>query len=351
MDSINKKSSSEFLPALESARGIAALMVVIYHYSYRAGGDNLKFFCRNFYLSVELFFMLSGFLMGKIYLDKINGPGSLFNFLLLRLGRIWPLHMFWVIVFLAMFLFQQHGSLTVPQMNLLWPTLLLIQGDDHTMWNYPSWSIAAEWVSYCLFGFHIFLFHKKPKWVNTLIIGSISLLAYILLAQKDTSMKYMTPTQGFLSGIGGFYLGVLGFVYLKNFKLPKYTGWVFLFIFIYLFTHNDINNFPPNYCFTILAIIGVVWLSGQEAQKTLLANPSLVYLGTVSYSVYLGHAFVDLIIYKLFERNVIIPVDGFQFYGLLISKLMILYFLAHLTHKFIENPFRRLARNWVSRWT
>jgi len=91
IDSSTKKNQSEFLPALESARGIAALMVVIYHYSYRAGGDNLKFFCRNFYVSVELFFILSGFLMGKIYLDKINGTSGLVNFLLLRLGRIYPL--------------------------------------------------------------------------------------------------------------------------------------------------------------------------------------------------------------------------------------------------------------------
>ena len=332
------KSSSEFLPALESVRGIAALMVVIYHLSYRAGGDDLKFISRNFYLSVELFFILSGFIMGKMYLDKINRPSELFNFLILRLGRIYPLFIFYILVHLSLFLIQQHGSLTSAQVNLLWPTLFLIQADDHTMWNYPSWSIAAEWISYCVFGFHIFLFHKIPKWVNTIIVGSISLLAYGLLAPKNP----------LFCGIGGFYLGILGFIYLKNFKLPKYAVWVFLFIIIFLFLHNDINNFPPNYCFTLLAIVAVMWLSGQEAQKTWLSNPWLVWLGTVSYSAYLGHSFVDLIIYKLFERNVVIPVSSFHFYALLILKLVITYFVAHFTYKHIESPFRKVVRSWVS---
>ena len=65
MDSNTKKSTSEFLPALESSRGIAALLVVIFHFATSSGGEDLRYFSRNFYLAVDLFFIFIGFHNGE----------------------------------------------------------------------------------------------------------------------------------------------------------------------------------------------------------------------------------------------------------------------------------------------
>jgi len=286
--------------------------------------------------------------MAKIYFDKIKRSGDLGKFLVLRLGRIYPLHIFWVIVFLVMFLILQQGNLTPEQVNLFWPTLFLVHPND-TMFNGPSWSISAEWITYCLFGVHIFLLKKIPEKINTLIVTLICLTAYFFVYIPTLNQSQITS--GLLRGIGGFYLGILGFLYLKKYRLPKSAGYIFWIIGFYLFTHQGIKDTSDAYFFPFMAIIGVLWLAVPQTQKSWLSHPSLIWLGTVSYSVYLGHTFVGLFINKIFERTITLPATQYQFYGLLVFKLISSYCVAHLTYKFIENPFRKLARNWVGRWS
>jgi peptidoglycan/LPS O-acetylase OafA/YrhL len=347
MNSNARKSSSEFLPALESVRGIAALLVVVFHYATSTGGDGLRHFSRNFYLAVDLFFILSGFIMAKIYFSKINESKDLAKFFVLRLGRIYPLHLFWVIIFLAMFLILQQGRLTPEQLNVFWPTVFLVHADN-TMFNGPNWSISAEWISYCIFGLHIFFLKKIPEKINTVIVTVICFAAYFLIYVPFLNQSQISP--GFLRGIGGFYLGILGFLYLKNYRLPKFTGYIFWIMGFYLFTYQSIKDSPTDYFFPAMAIIGVLWLTEPQTQKSWLSHPSLIWLGTVSYSVYLGHTFVGLFINKIFERTITLPATQYQFYGLLVFKLISSYCVAYLTYKFIENPFRKLARSWVARW-
>jgi peptidoglycan/LPS O-acetylase OafA/YrhL len=348
MDSSTKKPSSEFLPALESSRGIAALLVVIFHFATSTGGGDLRYFSRNFHLAVDLFFILSGFIMAKIYFGKIKESKDLAKFFVLRLGRIYPLHLFWIMVFLAMFLILQQGRLAPEQVDIFWPTLLLVHAND-TMFNGPSWSISAEWISYCLFAVHIFLLKKIPEKINTIIVTLICFTAYFLVYIPMPNQSQITS--GFLRGIGGFYLGILGFLYLKNYRLPKFAGYIFWIMGFYLFIHQGIKDIPSDYFFPLMAIIGVLWLAEPQTQKSWLSHPSLIWLGTVSYSVYLGHTFVGLFINKIFERTITLPATQYQFYGLLVFKLISSYCVAYLTYKFIENPFRKLARNWVGRWS
>lgn len=346
MDSDTKKKQSEFLPALESARGIAALLVVIFHFATSSGGENLRHFSRNFYLAVDLFFILSGFIMAKIYLNKICKSKDLGNFFILRLGRIYPLHLFWMMVFLVMFLILQQGRLTPEQLNVFWPNLFLVHADQ-TMFNGPSWSISAEWISYCLFGLHVYLLNKIPEKINIIIVTLVCFTAYFLYYIPTPNQSQITG--GFLRGVGGFYLGILGFIYLKNCRLPKFAGYIFWIIGFYLFTHIGIKHIPTDYYFPVMAIIGVLWLAEPQTQQTWLSHPYLIWLGTVSYSVYLGHTFVGLFINKIYERTITLPATQYQFYGLLIFKLIISYLVAHLTYKFIESPFRKLARSWAGR--
>jgi peptidoglycan/LPS O-acetylase OafA/YrhL len=343
-----KSSSSEFLPALESSRGIAALMVVFFHYAARLKGDNLLYITKNFYLAVDLFFILSGFIMAKIYLNEIKISKDLAKFFVLRLGRIYPLHLFWVIIFSVMYAILQQGKLTPAQLDEFWPTLFLTHA-NHTVFNGASWSISAEWISYCLFGIHIFLLKDIPRKINTIIVILICCMAYFLMLNPELNRSHITT--GFLRGIGGFYLGILGFLYVKNYRLPKFAGYIFWVIGFYLLTHQTVRHIPTDYFFPVMAIIGVLWLAEPQTQKSWLSHPFLVWLGTVSYSVYLGHTFVGIIIDKTYERFIATPATQYEFYGLLALKLISSYCIAYLTYKFIENPFRKLARNWVQRWS
>jgi peptidoglycan/LPS O-acetylase OafA/YrhL len=150
--------------ALTSIRGLAAWWVVLYHvqeFLPPAAPDMLQSVLAHGYLAVDLFFMLSGFVISLNYAGHFARleAGQLRRFLLLRLGRIYPLHLVMLIAFLAnpiaIGLFSatgQPGERYAVDYFLL--SLLLMQnwGFTHGLaWNIPAWSISTEWFAYLVF--------------------------------------------------------------------------------------------------------------------------------------------------------------------------------------------------------
>jgi peptidoglycan/LPS O-acetylase OafA/YrhL len=348
-----KSSSTEFLPALESARGIAALMVVIYHFAKASGGQDLREICRNFYLAVDLFFVLSGFIMTKIYWDKIITNNHLVKFIILRLGRIYPLHLFWVCVFLIYFLILQHGRLVQEQAAAFWPTVLLVQSinalDYITPFNYPSWSISAEWLAYLIFGVHLLLFRNLPKLINLGLVTFMILICYFLAFNFRGELGLdLTYHGGFLRGIAGFYLGIITFFLFNYFGKIKYIEYIFIVIAGFLYFNESRSLY--DYGFPILAAGAVLWLASKEAQSSLLAHHFLVKLGTISYSIYLGHLLVGMITQRVCHKAVGANTVEYYFYLILLLKLLLTYGVALFTYKFIEQPCRTKAKFWVQNY-
>src|ERR1700730_13983011 len=83
---------------LESIRGIAALLVVLFHMpSWNARLHDIGFI-RNGYYMVDLFFVLSGFVMNLNYCDRLHGVRDLARFQFLRLGRLYPVHLLFLLL-------------------------------------------------------------------------------------------------------------------------------------------------------------------------------------------------------------------------------------------------------------
>jgi peptidoglycan/LPS O-acetylase OafA/YrhL len=125
------------ISALTSLRGVAALTVLIFHVVPDFRG----------YLAVDLFFLLSGFVLTHVYRGFELTRQSYFNFLKARLARIYPVHLMILVVLLPMLNtrpdFSSGGLLS---------SLFLMQSPWHSIsWNYASWSISAEWHCYLLF--------------------------------------------------------------------------------------------------------------------------------------------------------------------------------------------------------
>src|ERR1700722_20952622 len=90
----------QFFGALESMRGVAALTVALYHTGWTNPVSDLPF-VRNGYLMVDFFFVLSGFVICHSYGGKIESFQSFSRFIWLRLGRLYPLHVALLFVFLG----------------------------------------------------------------------------------------------------------------------------------------------------------------------------------------------------------------------------------------------------------
>src|SRR5580692_1014672 len=93
-------NTKPFFGGLESLRGIAALIVVLHHTKYTMLVPLPRFFS-NGYLMVDLFFVLSGFVVYHSYSQKISGTRDILKFMFLRFGRLYPLHLFFLLIFLG----------------------------------------------------------------------------------------------------------------------------------------------------------------------------------------------------------------------------------------------------------
>lgn len=149
------------LHALTGLRGIAAWLVVFYHIRFSMAelvpGDVIAFLGKG-YLAVDLFFLLSGFVLWLNYGQRlrVGGLAAAPHFWWRRFARIWPLHAALLLAlmgFVGLLLLTGRSTDGYPLAEL--PLhLLLVQNWGLTgdlSWNHPAWSISAELAAYLLF--------------------------------------------------------------------------------------------------------------------------------------------------------------------------------------------------------
>ena len=175
------------ISALTSLRGVAALTVLIFHVIPGFRG----------YLAVDLFFLLSGFVLTHVYHEIELTWQSYFSFSKARLARIYPVHLMMLVVLLPMLDtrpdFSSGGLLS---------SLLFMQSPWHSIcWNYASWSISAEWHSYLLFP--ILILNYRTRSNNILAIFTLTKRRYLEkimpLFRSDCNVSRRTRQSG-LSG-------------------------------------------------------------------------------------------------------------------------------------------------------
>lgn len=144
---------------LTAVRFFAALWVVVYHYWPNLTASAEPAFVARGYLGVELFFVLSGFILCHVYLPQAeNRKFSYGGFLWARIARIYPLHLATLIGIGAMAIAATFAGMNIDSAILSWrslPANLLIVHAwglaPEAGWNHPSWSISAEWFAYLSF--------------------------------------------------------------------------------------------------------------------------------------------------------------------------------------------------------
>lgn len=364
------KDKANRYEALDSLRGFCACMVALVHFR-TTGAINSSGFIQHSYLFVDFFFVLSGFVIASSYLDKIRGGFPIRKFMLLRLGRVYPLH----IVMLAAFLVFEVTASLLPSLSSglrapftgeyslpsLFASLGLVQifiGDEKSAaiaWNFPSWSIAAELWTYLLFA-ALFRFARPGR---AFALTGLCALLYLLVTSGERHLNDI-HAGAFARCVFGFSLGALvcllrrkvslrggtsaveiltTVLALAGVYLTGATEWEFLmpFIFawsIYLFSHES----------------GVV--------SRFMKTPPFLLLGALSYSIYMTHAFVSRRLANLVEHfipsffqahesQVIIGNSTMSGDAMSILYLLVVIGFSWLTYRLIEQPGRRWSRKAV----
>jgi len=146
------------LKSLTSLRFFAAMWVVAYHFWPNLGLAMPAVIAKG-YLGVELFFVLSGFILCHVYLENFGqGRFNYREFLWARLARIYPVHLAVLLGLMLLIATAAMMGVSAGDKLLIWPSLpaqlTLTQAWGLSPlggWNHPSWSISAEWFAYLSF--------------------------------------------------------------------------------------------------------------------------------------------------------------------------------------------------------
>jgi peptidoglycan/LPS O-acetylase OafA/YrhL len=291
----------EHIRSLTSLRGIAAVAIVVLHFSYYtlpSMGKILSGYThlfQNAYLWVDFFFILSGFIMTHVYLDRFKSGISFpeyRSYLFARFARIYPLHLFTLFLLVSLEfikLFGLHTPAFINKFNLtaLFANLTLLQAFDlncpplfwcDTYWNEPAWSISVEFVVYWIFPWLLLALTIIQSKFEP-IVYVITLIAIFLL------IKF---TRGSLDSIIGIpaiarcslecILGILTYRVYRRGNYRKYWNLNLMgigsLIWIGLILHHGSDRFRsltdwsilPGFSVLILAVAVIDMLLGVNAR-------------------------------------------------------------------------------------
>lgn len=349
---------------LESLRGVAACLVVLFHSPFIVSSHSLEFLS-NSYLFVDFFFILSGFVMSHAYSGKIGNGMPFGNYVVLRLGRLYPLHLFMLLAWIPFILFKQYlhlhmgGRDQFEENNLssFLSNLFLLHSfgvHDHLSWNQPSWSISAEFFAYVFFFFATcFIDRARTLYVPVLI--SLSCYAFLFslrLPDFDITFDY-----GFIRCLGAFYLGVAMFRvrpvverWLLSRRFTDLTEVVAASAMILAVTFADLSQLNLALALISFPLVLLVFSSEHNGiVGRLLDSRPLRLVGLWSYSIYMVHKLVLVFASNLFEFVLKIEPKGMGMTAVAINAVLlaVIILVSRFTYVHIEKRFRDLVRSRV----
>ena len=309
------------------------------------------------YLGVSFFFILSGFILAFNYQDTLSlSKVKLKSFYIARIARIFPLHLLAIVCILPILIIKNILPVKILFINLfLVQSFIPIQKVYYSI-NPPSWSISNEMFFYLLFPFYIYLFNKfKNLFLYFLVIIPILLFITFQFIPMDEReyFFYVNPVTRSLD----FILGIALLPIYK--KLKKITAdWsvsnfstlevvactVFLIFFV---IHNAIDRsyrFSIYYWIPMVFCILVFSLKNGLVSK-FLSKPILVFLGEISFSVYMLHFVV--LYYAMWLKEDIFKDINDILYAFIIFILVV--FLSVLSYNYFELPFNKMIRKKFAR--
>lgn len=326
--------------ALDGLRGLAAIAVALFHWLLNFAG----------FLAVDFFLVLSGFILAHRYLYS-DSPISSGRFVISRLARLYPMHLFGLLSYAAVYTLlvkdiprYPDGTLFtfIQQLTMTHNIGLNTHGQT---WNVQSWSISVEFWLNLIF----FCYVRRTTSSIGLLLMSVAglLIIFNLTGHIDTTYQnyFQVINSGLLRGWSSFVLGILAY---RGWLLARRIEWQPLTILMaecivtiatlaLFFARNgdmrSLDIFAP-FAFTALVLVFALEL-GPLARLI----RRLKWLGNISYSIYLNH----LVVLMLVDTG--LSSLGLRHAALTPIYLGSLLIYSMLTYRWIELP----GKEWIVR--
>lgn len=301
---------------LDGLRGVAAVMVVIFHlFETFSGGNHLKQIINHGYLAVDFFFVLSGFVIGYAYDDRW-GKMSVRDFFKRRLIRLHPMILMGMVVGAIGFYFSA-SPVVFPIIGevAIWKLLLVMLigftliplpmsmdirgwGEMHPL-NGPAWSLFFEYIANILYGLFIRKFSKKALSLLVFISGAALIHLAVTSNNGDVIGGWsLDPAQlriGITRLMYPFFAGLLLSRICKPGSIRNAFLWTSMLVIIalampriggskYLWMNGLYDSLSIIVLFPLIVYIGA---SGNIKGK--FSSKICNFLGEISYPLYITH--------------------------------------------------------------
>jgi peptidoglycan/LPS O-acetylase OafA/YrhL len=366
---------SGYLSNLTPLRGIAAILVAVFHFEMaicRFVPAATTMFFEKSYLMVDLFFVLSGFIMLHVYgraFDGVLQRGQLRHFLVARFARTYPLHLFTLLLLVVIVRYLTswgNPAIVLEQPRDILPNVFLLQsfGVCHIYnWNIPSWSISAEWGAYLLFPFLTLWISRQRKGASILLaIGVVAAwvcIEYVLPRKNPLNPAIPVPHNlnttfdyGWLRGVAGFSAGMILYQLYRLSGIDRVMGSDAASVLILLLVAAGLH-FAVNDALVVVLFAALVlnFALNNGVLHRVCNNRTLQYLGDISYSIYLMQIFLQ----EPFSHGVRLPgvtgnargkfnIDFWPGLGYCAIYLLLLVGIASVTYYLVERP----CRKWIN---
>ncbi|MBV4523852.1 acyltransferase [Pseudomonas sp. SWRI74] len=358
-------SARERLFELDSLRGIAAIGVVLWHYTAMWQVRPMNWLFAPFYntglLLVDFFFVLSGFVIARAYWNNERGTTFLKN-IFQRIARIYPLHLITLLSVIPLQLTLIHllGPLDYLFLNNdvyhFALNLFLLNRSSLEIgfsWNSPAWSISTEMIINFVF-FALIAMGKKVS-----VIGMVAcfLIAAFVITKNGLLVNerlFGVINADIMRTTAGFFIGVATYK-LSNTKILKSITNSFFADFVFMIAVTLLVLFmvyarvglvrPEHVAFTLFPIIVLSAISSR-AIKSILNAKVLVTLGEWSYSIYLVH--FPILLATLLISTVASYKFPYESTWFVIAFLGVVVLISSVTYRVIEIPGKRLLSKKLS---
>jgi peptidoglycan/LPS O-acetylase OafA/YrhL len=366
------------IPALDGLRGIAILLVMFYHFTatYTRGFGGILYRCFDVgWCGVDLFFVLSGFLITGILFDAKNDPHYFQSFYMRRVLRIFPLYYGFLFVLFVL----------VPLAHRLSPFIRHYMPEQIWLWSYLTnfdyclslhplitkfhlqhfWSLAVEEQFYLIWPAVVLLVQPKTLIrICLLCIGGALLVRLFLIAghANPATIFNLTPCR-MDSLTAGALCALLVRVNLSTLKLLKVARLITVFSGVGLLGilacrggSNADNPIMHSVGYSCLALLfaGILLLSVDPSQDNVLSwflrCPILTLFGFYSYAVYVFHYPLVHVFNRWFSVNLLSRDLHSRLLGLgvhVLCSVLVSLFIAVLSWNLYERHFLKLKKYFV----
>lgn len=339
--------------SLTGLRFILALWIAVFHFGdmYDHAGFGSWPIMKAGVARVDVFFVLSGFVLTHVYWMRTDAKFDFAAFLQARFARLFPLHLLALSIFLVLLaaakLIGATGETQGYTLQGFLANIFLLQAwgiEGSGKWNFPAWTISAEFCGYLLFPLFLMLatcFRRAPLLFLACSITGVLFLDVVFRQLLGRSLTQSTQDLGALRGGAVMLVGVAGRVAFEKIKLGSRASLAVALSGIVIAGMAAFLGFSTG----IVALGGIMIIIGlascdRHGMSSVLNSPVAVELGKWSYGVFILHVPVFM---AMRHASAVL---GYEFVVNLVTTLIcvsVVICASAVAHYVIEEP----ARKWL----